>query len=468
MATKKKKYPIIWDEVSVKLATSCEIIGNFQAGSLCIDSRESKEGDIFIALKGDRVNGHDYVAGIVDKVSAAIVEEIPKGCENIKEKLILVKDSLKAIKDLAVYNRSRSTAKIIAVTGSVGKTSTKGQLNLVFESLGKTYSSVGNYNSQVSCPLSIASMPLNAEYGIFELGMSYAGEIAALAKIVRPDISIITTIAPCHAENFDSVKDIARAKSEIFLGTKKDGVVILNADNEYYGFLKEEAQKAGIENIKSFGERNGCDSQMKSFKREDGVSKIEANILSQDISYRMNANGKHNAVNSVSALTSVAAMGLDLKKAALGLGSFGSIKGRGKVSSILFNGKNIELIDESYNASPISVKAALSVFRGEGNPKRKIAVLADMYELGDIAMDAHKELSSDVIDSADKVITVGPLMKALYDQLPKEKILAHFESYVEVVEAINDLVRDGDCVLVKGSLGTKIFELVNFMEGVKR
>lgn len=468
MAIKKNKYPIIWDEVSVKLATSCEIIGNFQAGSLCIDSREAKEGDIFIALKGNRVDGHDYVEGIIDKVSAAIVEEIPKGCENKKEKLILVKDSLGAIKDLAIYNRARSAAKIIAVTGSVGKTSTKEQLKIVFESLGKTYSSVGNYNSQVSCPLSIASMPLNVEYGIFELGMSYAGEIAALAKIVRPDISIITTIAPCHAENFDSVKDIARAKSEIFLGTKKDGVVILNADNEYYDVLKEEAQKAGIKNIKSFGERNGCDSQMKSFKREGGVSKIEASILSQEIRYKMNANGKHNAVNSVSVLTSVAAMSLDLKKAAWGLESFGSIKGRGKVSEILFKGKKIELIDESYNASPISVKAALSVLGGEGESKRRVAVLADMYELGDAAMDAHKELSSDVIENIDKVITVGPLMKNLYDQLPQDKILAHFESYSEVVEGIHDLVHDGDLVLVKGSLGTKIFELVNFMEGVKR
>ena len=467
MATKKNKSPIIWDEVSVKLATSCEISGNFQARSLCIDSRVAKEGDIFVALKGDRVDGHDYVASIIDNVSAAIVEKVPKGCDTQMGKLVFVKDSLKAIRDLAVYNRARTKAKIIAVTGSVGKTTTKEQLKLVFESLGKTYSSIGNYNSQISCPLSVASMPVNMEYGIFELGMSHAGEIEALAKIVRPDISIITTISPCHAENFDSVEGIARAKAEIFLGMQSDGVAILNYDNEYYNILKEEAQKAGIKNIKSFGGRDGCDSQVKSFKRKGGVSEIEASILSQEVSYKMNANGKHNAVNSISVLTSVSAMRLDLKKAMLALGAFGSIKGRGNVSEILFQGKKIELIDESYNASPMSVKAALSVLGGEGGSKRRIAVLADMYELGDIAVDAHEDLSSNVINNIDKVITVGPLMKKLYDQLPKEKILAHFENYSEVMKGIYDLVDDGDLVLVKGSLGTKIFELVKFMEGVK-
>lgn len=463
MATKKNKYPVIWDEESVKLATSCEIIGKFQAGALCIDSRLAKEGDVFIAIKGEKSDGHNYVSEILDNISVAIVEKIPNGCENRREKLILVENSLQAIKDLASYNRERTKAKIIAVTGSVGKTSTKEQLKLAFEGLGKIHCSVGNYNSQISCPLSIASMPIDTEYGIFELGMSYSGEMSVLSKIVRPHLSIITNIAPCHAENFDSVEDIARAKAEIFIGMEKEGVAILNADSEYYNILEEEAKKSGIERIKTFGEKDSWDSTMKGCTRIGSVSEIDAKILSEDIHYRMSANGKHHAINSVAVLTAVAIMNLDLKEAVLGLEVFGSIKGRGKVSALSFFGKKIELIDESYNASPISVKAALSVL-GSTSSKRRIAVLADMYELGDIAEDAHKELSYDVVSNLDKIITVGPLMKGLYDTLPDDKTLAHFENYEQVMRAMPDLVDNGDCVLVKGSLGTKIFELVKFME----
>ena len=455
---------MIWDEGSVKLATSCEITGKFQAGSLCIDSRVAKEGELFVAIKGEKADGHDYVSGILDKVSVAIVERIPRGCEDRKDKLILVENSLQAIKDLASYNRARTKAKIIAVTGSVGKTSTKEQLKLAFEGLGKIYCSAGNYNSQISCPLSIASMPIDTEYGIFELGMSYPGEMSILSEIVRPHLSIITNIAPCHAENFDSVGDIARAKAEIFLGMEKGGVAILNADSEYYNILEEEAKKSGIEKIKTFGEKDSWDSTMKECKRVGSASEIDAKILSEDIHYKMIANGKHHAINSVAVLTAVSIMELDLKKAASGLERFGSIKGRGKVSALSFYGKEIELIDESYNASPISVKAALSVL-GSETSKRRIAVLADMYELGDIAEDAHKELSYDVMRNLDKVITVGPLMKGLYDKLPDDKTLAHFENYEQVMRAIPELVDNGDCVLVKGSLGTKISELVKFMEG---
>lgn len=466
MATKKSKYPIIWDQDSVQSATECEINGNFTSSSLCIDSRAAVEGDIFIALKGRRVDSHDYVSGIIDTVSAAIVDRVPNGCESKKDKLIIVKDTLQALRDLALYNRDRCNAKIIAVTGSVGKTSTKEQLKLVYEKLGKVHCSEGNYNSQVTCPLSVASMPLDTEYGIFELGMSFAGEMTKLTQIARPDISIITTIAPCHAENFDSISDIARAKAEIFLGMEKNGNVILNFDNEYYKVLEEEAKNIGIKNIIRFGEDKSCESVMDSYERVDGISKVTATILSKKVNYEMVASGKHHAMNSVAALTSIAVLGLDLDKASSNLKSFGGVKGRGLINEILFEGKKISLIDESYNASPASVKAALSVIGGVDS-RRKLAVLADMRELGKIEEGAHKELSGDVMSNIDKVITVGPLMKMLYDELPEDKVLAHFDDYEQVMSKISGLIDHGDCVLVKGSLGTKIFELVNFIQGKK-
>ena len=456
----------LWNNISVQEATKGVVYGKWHANGISIDSRKIKPDDIFVAFKGENVDGHDYLLEALAKGSAAMVERMPEGFDPTKYNIVLVKDALKALKDLASYNRHRSKAKIIAVTGSVGKTSTKEQLKLAFAAIGKTYCSSGNYNSYVGSPLSIACMPLDTEYGIFELGMSFAGEMSVLTKIVRPHVSIITIIAPCHIENFDSIEGIAKAKSEIFLGMNESGVAILNGDTDCYSILESEAKKNGIKNIIKFGEGPNNQSVLMSYKREDDYSDIKAKIISQEMHYQISSYGKHHAINSVAVLSAVAALHLDVDRAAAGLKGFVNFKGRGALKNIKVNNKdNILLIDDSYNASPASVRAALDVLSEIHGYKRKIVVLADMRELGSISADEHRNLLESIQkNGVDKVVTVGKWMKELFEVLPKEKRLEHFDNYKDAIIKIESLLEDADCLLVKGSFGTKIYELVKYIE----
>jgi len=456
----------LWNNISVQEATKGVVYGKWHANGISIDSRKIKSDDIFIAFKGENVDGHDYLLEALAKGSAAIVERIPQGFDPTKYNIVLVKDGLKALKDLASYNRNRSKAKIIAVTGSVGKTSTKEQLNLAFAAIGKTYCSSGNYNSYVGSPLSMACMSLDTEYGIFELGMSFSGEMSVLTKIVRPHVSIITIIAPCHIENFDSIEGIAKAKSEIFLGMDKSGVAILNGDTTCYSILESEAKKNGIKKIIKFGEDSNNQSILISYKRRDDYSDIKAKIISKEINYQIASYGKHHAINSVAVLSAVAALNLDIERAALGLKEFANFKGRGALKKIKVGDKNnILLIDDSYNASPASVRAALDVLKEIHGYKRKLVVLADMNELGSISADEHRNLLQSIQkNGVDKVITVGTWMKELFKVLPEENRLEHFDNYKDAIIKIENLLENEDCLLVKGSFGTKIHELVKYIE----
>ena len=461
------KYKNLWDNSSVLEATGGEVYGKWSASGISIDSRNVKSGDIFVALKGERADGHDFVSDVLKTAAAVMVERIPKGCDKKIHNIILVDDTLDALRKLAIFHKKRCKAKIIAVTGSLGKTSTKEQLKLAFAKLGKTYSSEGNYNSQRTAPISLALMPLDTEFGVFELGMSYAGEMTILSKIFMPDVSIITTIAPVHLENFSSVDDIARAKAEIFSGMNSNGIAILNGDNQYINILESEARRNGVNNIMRFGESQNNEAFLLSCDSDGDVMKVSSNILNKKVEYNMLSQGKHHAINSLSVLLGVRALGLDVQKASSGLKEFTSVKGRGLTKeTILKNKKKITLIDDSYNASVLSIKAALDVLSKKSGCKRKVAVLADMYELGEIAVEEHKGLLNAIKESGvNKVISVGPLMKELFDILPHDLRLQHFNDYSEAIKNIDELLKESDCVLVKGSLGTKIHELVNYLEG---
>lgn len=461
------KYKNLWDESWVLEATGGKVYGKWNSSGFSVDSRNVKPGDIFVALKGERHDGHDFVLDALKTAAAAMVERIPENCDPKKHNIILVSDSLASLKKLAIFNRNRCKAKIIAVTGSVGKTSTKEQLKLAFSKLGRTYSSAGNYNSQIGAPLSLASMPLDTEFGIFELGMSHSGEMSVLSKIFKPDISIITTIAPVHLENFSSVEGIAKAKSEIFSGMNQDGTAILNSDNQYIGILESEAIRNGIKSIIKFGCNSDNEGYLISCESDDGGVKIESNIFKKKVDYTMLSQGKHHAVNALSVLLSVGSLGLDVQKAADGLKSFTDVKGRGAVKEIILKDKKkITLIDDSYNASVLSIKAALDVLSKKSKCKRKVAILADVLELGEISIKEHKGLLDSVEKSnVDKVIAVGPLMKELFDILPARLKLHHFNDHNEAIRSIDRLLEESDCVLVKGSFGTKIYELVNYLEG---
>lgn len=458
----------LWNEEIIKNVTGAEIHGKFSGNAICIDSRKATPNCIFVAFKGEKVDGHEYIAEAFAKgASAAIVEHIPSNLSIDRTKLAVVKNSEKAIEDLANFNRNTCQAKIIAVTGSVGKTSTKEALATAFKALGKTHCSEGNYNNKLGLAISLASMPKDTEFAIYELGMDHAGEIEVLTKTVKPDAAIITTIAPVHLENFNSVEGIARAKAEIFLGMKSDSYVVLNGDNEYYQLLKDLAEKQNIKNITSFGENSENNSFLISYKREGSVSHISASIIGQKLDYKIAAYGKHQAINTVAVLAIIKSMSLDFKKAAESLKEFNNVKGRGKISFITFDNKKILVIDDSYNASPKSVNAALSSIKdicAGSSIKRRVAILADMYELGDDSIAMHKALLPAIEQSGiDKVITVGELMKNLFDILPNNIKLAHFNDFRSAINHIYSYVDDNDCILVKGSFGTKIHELANYL-----
>jgi UDP-N-acetylmuramoyl-tripeptide--D-alanyl-D-alanine ligase len=461
----------LWNEKLVKKITNGETYGKWEANKICIDTRKITKGDIFVAFKGVNVDGHDYLKEAFDKgAHAAFVEYIPKNIEKHKSKLVVVKNTTQAITDIAIFNRKRTKAKIIAVTGSIGKTSTKEALYAAFSSISNAYCSQGNYNNNLGLPISLASMPLDTKYGIYELGMNHAGEMAELTKFLKPDIAIITTIAPVHLEYFNSLADIAKAKAEIFLGMNSKGLVLLNGEGEGHNLLLECAKARGIKNIFSFGKGENNDGYMIELKRKNDHTFIKASIMGQEIQYKIKAYGEHQALNTITALLAVKTLGLDMEKSALGLKKFSNIKGRGKIDIINFNGKKIILIDDSYNANPDSIRAALAALKyiDDITSKRKIAILADMYELGENQIDMHKELLPDIeISGVNKIITVGSLMKNLFDSMPEDLKLAHFKNSASIIADIDKLIENQDCILVKGSFGTKIYELVNYLEGNK-
>ena len=463
-------YKKIWDNIVVQKVTGGTVYGKWSAHGISIDSRNIKKGEIFVAFDGEKVDGHDYVLDALNRgAAAAIVERVPYNCDTKIHNLIVVKDSFRALEDLAIFHRNRCKAKIIAVTGSVGKTSTKEQLKIVFSEFGKTYCNAGNYNGRLGVPICLASMPLDTEYGIFEVGMTHPGEIEARSRVVCPDIAIVTGVFACHSENFTSLEDIARAKAEIFIGMGKSGIAILNGDNSYCYILESTAVKQGIKKIITFGEGMHNDSILTTYTKTKNYAEVTASILSHKVKFKLMSYGRHNAINSLSVLSTISSLGLDLDKASKALRRFTNVKGRGIIEDIITKtGRQLQLIDDSYNANPTSVRAALVTLEEVSGSKRKVVVLADMRELGDIAVSEHKKLCEPIKKhKIDKVITVGPLMENLFHALPEETRYQHFGDYQEVIENIDKLIEESDCVLVKGSNGTRIYELVNYLRGKK-
>ena len=461
----------LWDNKTLKQACpDAKLYGVCTGNRICIDSRDIQQGDIFVVFKGANIDGHHYVYDALKKgATCAIIEQQPENMDN-KNYLMLVPSTKTALKELAIFNRNRSTAKILGITGSVGKTSTKEALHLVCSVDGKSYCNIKNFNNDLGLSISLASMPIDTKYGIFELGMNHKGEIAELTKILKPHLALITKIAKVHIEYFKSLKDIVLAKGEIFLGMNDSGIVVLNGDDKYCSLLSELALNQGITNIYRFGENSKNESYVLKYKaagNKENPNKIKAKIFKDEINYKIKAHGKHQALNSIAVLTVIKKLGIDLTTAIKTLSDFSNIEGRGKFLELKLGGKKILILDDSYNANPISIKAALNVMQEINSVKylqRKIAVLGDMVELGNYAETAHKELlkpfeASDI----NKLITVGPLMKNLFDSVTPNKRFAHFSDHNEAKESILTLIKDGDCILFKGSHGTKIYEIVKYL-----
>jgi len=444
----------LWTAAEAEAATLGKASKDFSVTGISIDTRTLKAGDLFVALKGAR-DGHEFLDAAFKAKAGAAMECRASGASGA---LLTVADTQRGLEDLARSSRARSNAKITAVTGSAGKTTTKEMLRLCFDALGRTHASAASYNNHWGVPLSLAAMPRDTEYGVFEVGMNHAGEIRNLVSFVRPHVALITTIAPAHLEFFGSCEAIADAKSEIFECLTQGGAALIPSDSPYAARLVRRAEQAQVNRILRFG-RQG-DARLLSFETAGQGMRIKADILGRIVDCLIGAQGAHIAMNAVAALAAVALADGDVLNAAAALKDFTALKGRGA----RFQAAGIEVIDESYNANPASMAAALALLANA--PGRKLAVLGDMLEMGEDGPRLHAALA-DPIEAAhaDLVFASGRQMKALWDVLPPKRRGAYAETSAGLVERLAAVLKPGDTVLVKGSLGSRMAVIVEALKG---
>ncbi len=460
----KRRDTPLWTAPELVAAVQGRIAGAqpHAAFGVSIDSRSLEAGDIFIALHGLHQDGHVHVGkALANGAATCIVSRIPEDLPG-EARLVIVADTQRALEDLGAAARRRTEARIAAVTGSVGKTSTKEMLALALSCQAATHWSVGSYNNLWGVPLSLARMPRDTAYGIFEIGMNHAGEITPLTRQVRPDVAIITNVEAVHLEFFSGVEAIADAKAEIFQGVPAGGTAILNRDNAQFSRLEAAARAASIETIQTFGQDAHSYARLMQVDLKSDSSEIEARIGPHHLVYRLNQPGLHLVMNSLAVLAAVDALGADMALAAESLERFGGVTGRGKRLAISVAGGAAMLIDESYNASPASVRAALAVLgRSEPDKGRRIAVLGDMRELGASAVHLHQALAQPILDAGiDLVFACGPLMRTLYDSLPAECRGLWAETAAALAAPLATALEPGDVVMVKGSLGSRMADIV--------
>jgi len=429
----------------------------FEVSGLSIDTRTLKPGDLFVALRGENRDGHDFVkAAFAAKAGAALVSREPAGLP-AGAALLTVANTQRGLEDLARAARARSTAKIVGVTGSAGKTTTKELLRLALGALGTTHCSAASYNNHWGVPLSLAALPRDAKYGVFEIGMNHFGEIRGLVGFVQPHIGLITTIAPAHLEFFGSCEAIADAKSEIFEGLAPGGTAILPADSPYADRLAARARQAHVSRLFTFGEKG--DARLVSYEETGDGAQVKADICGTPVDFRLGAPGRHIAGNALAALLTVALLDGDVLNAAAALRDFAALKGRGA----RFVAAGISVIDESYNANPASMAAALALLGAATG--RRIAVLGDMLEMGADGAAHHAALAGPIEAArADLVFLCGTQMKALWDALPAARRGAWAQTSAELAPQMSAALKAGYTVLVKGSLGSKMSVIVESLK----
>jgi UDP-N-acetylmuramoyl-tripeptide--D-alanyl-D-alanine ligase len=421
-----------------------------------IDSRRITEGDLFIALEGTQTDGHNYLgAARKQGAAAALVGHA------VEDELtqIIVPDVITALWDLGRAARARTDAKITAVTGSVGKTGTRDLITTCLSSMGETHATSGNYNNHIGAPLSLARMPQNSDFGIFELGMDHAGEISALSPLVTPHIAVVTRIAESHIGYFDSLKDIAHAKAEIFDGLKEGGLAILNADDDFMPLLRDLAFDRGAGHVMTVGTRGDADARIENISPHDDGYSVTARIDGQEITFTLGMSATHWIWSAVMGLVAAYYLGGEINEAARRLADQRDLDGRGaRYNLTLGNGIRFTLIDDSYNASPASMAAAIANLAAASVSEngRRIAILADMLELGDGTEDYHRALITPLTDGQiDMLICFGPVMTNLVDAA-KDKMQTYYCNDAKAAcKHAQTVIRDGDIVLVKGSNGMK-------------
>jgi UDP-N-acetylmuramoyl-tripeptide--D-alanyl-D-alanine ligase len=458
-----RRMTALWTSDEIVAATGGTLHGGpFEVSGVTFDSREVEHGWLFIAMPGTVADGHDYVARAFAAGAAAAIVSKP-----VDGRHILVDDVPKALTGLAIAARNRCEATIFGVTGSVGKTSTKEALYVALERFarGKVHRSIKSYNNHTGVPLSLARMPRESEYAVLEMGMSARGEIAALTRLVRPHIALITSIASAHIEHLGSMEAIADAKGEIFEGLEPEGIAIVPEDSPHRDRLVRAARKYAERTI-TFGHGEADVTALHAVKAESGGSLVTARLLDSELTYTIAQRGDHWVTNSLGVLAAVEAAGADLAIAGLALADMGGLKGRGERHRLMVDGGHFLLIDESYNANPASMAATLKALGEERDAERRIAVLGPMRELGEHADELHAGLAPAVLGAkVDRLILVGDDMRPLEDALGGAVAVDRAADVDQATEMLVRLVRPGDAVLVKASNSIGLAKLVERMAG---
>lgn len=459
----------IWTTDEVASATKGIGSGSWVATGVSIDSRSVEAGDLFIALEGPNFDGHDYIKAALDAGAVGVIaQRRPKGLGRTPP-LVMVDDTMAALNDLGIAARARSKARILGVTGSVGKTGTKEALRQCLGAQAPTMASTGSLNNHWGVPLSLARMPRFTNYGVIEMGMNHAGEIRGLTALARPHVALITAVAQAHSEFFESIDKIAEAKAEIFEGLEPGGVAVINRDQDLFDLLADRARAAGVEHIVTFGKHPDADARLINYTLHPGHSVVGALIGGRAFDYIVSLSGAHWVMNSLAVLASAAAAGADIDAAAAQLARLKPLKGRGARQVLTLNGGSFELIDDSYNANPASMTAAFEVLQHAtlGPGGRRIAVLGDMLELGNEAQAIHAALAKPIKEAGiDIVFTCGESMGALHDALPKKMRGGHTADSKGLAPMVSAALRPGDTVLVKGSLGSRMAVVIEALQAL--
>ena len=482
---------VIWNHKTLSEALGQNIPHFTSAGSICYNTQDIKTGDIFIAFPDDALptikgtkDSHLYVKdAFANGATIAIVEHAIDGIDS--GKLIIVPNSFEALQKMAAYKRAKSKATFICITGSAGKTSTKEATALALSQFAPTFANPGTFNNELGMPLTLASMPDDAGYVVLEIGMNHTGEISSLIGQINPDLVMINNILPVHLENFKSLDEIADAKLEIIDGLKTGGIAIFNADSEYYDYCCTKAIKKGAGKVLGFGTKdchpreggdpgnikldsrlrgndNNC-SQLIHYSFENNISNITASISGKEITFTTPISGKHRALNLVAVLTICHALGLDLKQATEAFADATPPKGRGQVHNITFNGHKCTVIDDAYNAGPVSTIASINHLKDMQHPY-KILILGNMMELGPDEIKYHTSLLPHIIDAGvSKVYTIGNLMYELYKITPHNIQGKHFKDYKELETHLNEIVTTDMMILLKGSKSQKLWYIADLM-----
>ena len=448
----------LWSTRDLIEATGGEMTAAFAASGVSIDTRTLASGDLFVALRGETGDGHAFVVDALAKGAAgAMVQRDVTGAA----RLLRVDDTLAALTRLGAYARARFAGRLVAITGSVGKTTTKEMLRRILAAFGPTHAALASYNNHWGVPLTLARLPPEARFCVAEIGMNHAGEIAPLARLARPHVALITTIEKAHVGHLGSIAAIAAEKASIVCGLEPDGVAVLPLDTPLFSLLRDAFEQTRGEGMRiaTFGANPAADACLLAATADADGTDLTVRVNGTEARLRIDAPGRHMAMNALAALAAAASLGADVRKAAEALAGFAPVAGRGARRDIVVPGGTALLLDESYNGNGASMRAALAVLRLQP-ARRRLAVLGDMLELGDEGPAEHLTLADAVTEAADLLFACGPLMRGLCDAVPQRLHAVHAADSAALAPIVARAVRPGDAILVKGSLGSRMQRVV--------